>query len=349
VLVVLLDMAKNLRPVLSDSAGNIWGAGTLEWLPNHAFAARSIPHVRSREPLWDQPGLDAEVDAGRYYLPAAPRGRRETIITSPIEATPQYLLCLPGPGWTPLLAALFTAAFFLLLTVKLTTLALACGVIATAMVFVWMWGSDPAPIAPVDIGGGIRLPTYVSGPVSHSWWAMVVLLLVAGSLYLAYVFSYLYVWTVAPQGWSDGGGGAMPATSWPIASGVLLLTSSGCILAVGRTLSDRAAHRLFALVAGALIALAAALALEAAGLWRAGLRPDAGAYGALAYMASFLQLQVVLPLAGMSAFVVARRLAGRLDAVRRVAYDNLVLLWHYAVGQGVLSLLLVHGFPRLVG
>ena len=40
-----------------------------------------------------------------------------------------------------------------------------------------------------------------SGPVSHSWWAMVVLLLVAGSLYLAYVFSYLYLWTVSPQVW----------------------------------------------------------------------------------------------------------------------------------------------------
>ena len=30
---------------------------------------------------------------------------------------------------------------------------------------------------------------------------MVVLMLVAGSLYLAYVFSYLYLWTVSPQVW----------------------------------------------------------------------------------------------------------------------------------------------------
>jgi cytochrome c oxidase subunit I+III len=29
--------------------------------------------------------------------------------------------------------------------------------------------------------------------------------------------------------------------------------------------------------------------------------------------------------------------------------DNLALLWHYTVGQGVFSLLLVHGFPRIAG
>ena len=117
----------------------------------------------SREPLWQQPGLREDVEAGRYYLPGAPTGRRETIVTSPIEAAPQYLARLPGPGWTPVLAAVFTAAFFLLLTVKLSTLALLCGVLAVAMMLVWMWSSDPAPVPPVDIGGGVQLPTYASG------------------------------------------------------------------------------------------------------------------------------------------------------------------------------------------
>ena len=89
----------------------------------------------------------------------------------------------------------------MLLTVKLVTLAIICGVLAVAMILVWMWSSDPEPLRRVEIGHGIKLPTYVSGPLSHSWWAMVVLLLVAGSLYLAYVFSYLYLWTVSPQVW----------------------------------------------------------------------------------------------------------------------------------------------------
>ena len=82
--------------------------------------------------------------------------------------------------------------------------------------------------------------------------------------------------------------------------------------------------------------------------WRAGLRPDADAHAAMVSMASFLQLQLVLALVVMAAFAIARRLAGMLNRRRRVVFDNLSLLWHYTVAQGLLGLLLVHGFPRLV-
>ena len=61
---------------------------------------------------------------GATICPAPITGMRETIVTSAIEATPQCLLRLPGPGWMPLLAAVFTAGFFMLLTVKAVTLAL---------------------------------------------------------------------------------------------------------------------------------------------------------------------------------------------------------------------------------
>ena len=115
----LWDLVRNLRPSLSEPAGNVWKAGTLEWLPNDLYGPRSIPQIESRYPLWQQPDLEREVEAGRFYLPNAPTGVRETIITSPIEAAPQYLQRLPGPGWSPFLAAIFTAAFFMLLTVKM--------------------------------------------------------------------------------------------------------------------------------------------------------------------------------------------------------------------------------------
>jgi cytochrome c oxidase subunit I+III len=351
VLVFLLDILKNLRPTLSRQAGDVWGAGTLEWLDNDSYASRSIPHVASREPLWDQPGLREDVDAGRYYLPGAPTGRRETIVTSPIEADPQYLTRLPGPGWTPVLAAVLTAAFFLLLTVKLVTIALICGLLAVAMVLAWMWSSDPEPVPPVDIGGGVLLPTYVSGPLSHSWWAMVVLILVAGALYLSYLFSYLYLWTVSPQVWPGTDGPAMPAIGLPFASGVLLLLSGIAILAAGRVLANRAVPGIpfITLLLFAAAAVSAALALEIHGHWQTGLRPDASSYGAMVYVGAFLQLELVLSLIVMAGFVLARLLAGRLDRVRRVTFDNFALLWHYSVGQGLLGLLLLHGFPRLVG
>ena len=36
----------------------------------------------------------------------------------------------------------------------------------------------------VDVGGGILLPTYVTGPRSHGWWAMVILLIVIGMIFV---------------------------------------------------------------------------------------------------------------------------------------------------------------------
>ena len=41
----------------------------------------------------------------------------------------------------------------------------------------------------------------MSGPASSSWWAMVVLMLVAASLFGCAIFSYLYLWVVAPGTW----------------------------------------------------------------------------------------------------------------------------------------------------
>src|SRR5688572_22045020 len=118
VAVFLVDVGRHLR--LTDKVDvNPWNAATLEWLPLGNYGARSIPLVDSREPLWDRPRLREEVDRGEHYLPGSVTGRRETIVTSPVAARPQYVAILPGPGWPPFLAAVGTAAFFLLLTVKL--------------------------------------------------------------------------------------------------------------------------------------------------------------------------------------------------------------------------------------
>ena len=103
-----------------ENAGNVWNAGTLEWLPNGNYSNRSIPIVTSREPLWDQPNLAKDVEAGRYYLPGAPTGGRETIVTSPIEAR----AAVPASDAVPVAGRTASPRcsrprFFLLLTVKL--------------------------------------------------------------------------------------------------------------------------------------------------------------------------------------------------------------------------------------
>jgi len=347
VAVFLIDLTRSLRPTLSNSSGNVWNASTLEWLPNGFYGQRSIPRIRSLDPLWDDPRLAKDVQDGRYFLPGTATGSRETIITSPLTAEPEYLLRIPGPGWTPVLAAAFTTAFFILLAVKAIGIAAACGVAAVAMILIWMWPSDPSPLAPVPVAKNLKLSTSATGPSSHSYWAMIVLLATAAALYLSFVFSYVYLWTVSPQSWSNTQ--VVPALYWPFLSAMLFAASSGLVLTGGAVLRRTGSRLLFALIlVAATSALAVALATDTFGHWSAGLKPSHSAYAAMIYMNAVLQLQLVATLAVMAGFAIARRLAGRLARECPAVFDNLSVLWHYTVAQALIGLLLVHGAPHLL-
>jgi cytochrome c oxidase subunit I+III len=349
VLLFVIDLIVRFRP--GNGPRNPWQAGTLEWLPNDVYSTRSIPLIESREPLWDQAHLAEDVEAGRYYLPGAPTGGRETLVTSPIHARPQYVVQMPGAGWPPFLSAVFMAAFFLLLTIKLVAIALVCGALAIVFWLIWSWSLDPGPAkGEVSIGGGISVPTYMTGPRSHAWWAMVVLMFVGGSLYLSYVFSYLFLWTVSPDVWTAGSP-ALPAIGWPAASAGLLLAGSALILVAQRMLPSpgRTRTAVPAVIFLALSCLAASLAIEFGGHWRMGLSPSGSAYGAMVYMGIVLFAQLAFAVVILGGFVIARHMAGRLDRERRVSFENMSLLFHYTAAQSLVGLLLVHGFPRLVG
>ena len=350
VLVFIIDLARNFR-FGEGGPENPWNAGTLEFLPNDVYSTRSIPHVTSREPLWDQPNLAREVEQGLHYLPNAPTGGRETIVTSPIEATPQYVIQMPGPSWTHLAAAAFTAAFFLLLTIKQVEIALTCGLLAIVSCIVWSWQLDRPDAGEVDIGGGIRLPTYVSGPMSHSWWAMVILMLVAAALYISYFFSYLYLWTVSPAVWAYAGSPGPPALIVPLSAAGLLLVSAGLVWLAGKALpsAGQIGWQSALLLLGAGAALIGAIVLEVLGHLGTRLDPAASAYGAMVYMAGVLAGQAGFACVIMMAFAMGRALTGQLNAVRRVTYDNCALFTYYTVVQTLIGLLLIHGFPRLVG
>jgi cytochrome c oxidase subunit I+III len=293
--------------------------------------------VASREPLWDQANLADDVAQGRYYLPGAPTGKREALVTSAGSGRPQYLLQMPPIGWAPLVAAVFTAAFFLLLTLKLIVPGFVCGAVAVAAMLRWGWELDPgASRAPVDIGGGFRVPVYASGPLSHSWWAMVVLLLVAGSVFACLLFSYLYLWTVSPQVWPQAD--ALPAPVYALAAAVLLALSSAAAVYANR--------KIYPGLIAAIVLLIAAFALDVYG--HRHLEPTASSYGALVY--GFLSLQgfYVAALVTMALYTLARHGAGLLDRARRATFDNAMLLWHYTVAQSLGGLLVVHGFPRWI-
>jgi cytochrome c oxidase subunit I+III len=346
----LFDLARNFRPAIEDNAGNIWNAGTLEWLPSGRYATRSIPFVWSREPLWDQPNLARNVEEGRYYLPGAPTGRRETIVTSPIHAEPQYLLQMPGPSWPTFLAALFTAACFLLLTVKLVIPALVCGVIAVAMVCWWLWDTDPGPREPVEIGGGIKLPVNTPGTINHAWWGTIALLLVAGTLFACLLFSYVFLWTVSPHVWpapSD-----LPDLVRPALTSIAYIASGAIMTMAGRSL-DRAPRRpSFLLSLGLLLAvglLAAGFLNDLQLHYQSGLRPTHSGYSAAVYMILSLHGFYCAVLGVMALYTLARVIAGKLNNGRRSTFDNTKLMWQYGVAQGLIGLLIVNFFPRLFG
>jgi cytochrome c oxidase subunit I+III len=78
---------------------------------------RSIPVIKSLSAVGPE-GLARDVEAGRYFLPGAPTGERETL--SPARSTPSRSICSACPGRPAGTsgAAVFTAGFFLLLTVQ---------------------------------------------------------------------------------------------------------------------------------------------------------------------------------------------------------------------------------------
>jgi cytochrome c oxidase subunit I+III len=345
VLVVLGEVALRLR--LSGKVdANVWGASSLEWLPSHHHGPRSIPQIRGREPLWDHPELARETDQGRHYLPGTCTGGRETIVTSPMSARPQYLLLVPTSSWLPLLAGAGTAAFFLLLTVKLVWPAIVGGLFGLAALLAWLWQTDRGvAYPPMDIGGGIKLPVYASGPTSHSWWAMVVLMVVDGTVFASLIFSYAFLRAHSPA-WPPADV-VLPELGWAAAAMIGWIASS--VLFEYMSKKPGKTFSFHAMLLAAIVLMLAAFGADFWGLWQSGLRANTHAYGAVVYTVLAWQGFHVAVLFVMAAYTLARSWCGMLDKTRRVTFDNTRLFWHYMVGQGIAGIVLVHGVPRWPG
>ncbi len=343
VLVFLVDLARNFRFTVNDDAGNVYGGGTLEWLPTGLYSVRSIPVVHSREPMWDDPDLAEDVEQGRYFLPNSATGHRETIVTSPLRAEPEYLQIMPGPSSWPLLAAIFTAGFFLLLTVQAYWIGVVSGVLAILCVMRWLWETDrPVAEPDVDIGAGIRVPTYVTGPRTHGWWAMMVLLTVIGMIFLMACFSYLYLYGIHPQFWI-----APPPLGWLVP--ILLANALGAGLVwLGRRLLRREKTRLW--TPGVLLmtgggGLLVAFALDLWSWWHHGLAPDASGQGAIVYMFIALQGLLAAIVVLMTCYMAARNSRGLICRPADNSYDLVYLFAIYTAAQGSIAAMLARLFP----
>jgi cytochrome c oxidase subunit I+III len=340
VLLFVIDLARNFRLAPGGgNAGNVYDGGTLEWLPSELYSTRSIPVVRSREPLRDDPKLADDVAAGRYFLPRSATGLRETIVTSPLLAEPQYLQIMPGPSAWPFAAAVFTAGFFLALTVQAYMFGWVSGVLAVASVLRWLWETDrPVEQAEVDIGAGIMVPTYVTGPSSHGWWAMVILLVVMAMIFIMALFSLAFLWSNQPGFWT-------PPPTIGAALPVALLYGTALVAALAaRRLLPRGAGRSAGLLLFSVLAAGVALWLDWSS-WRAsGLVPQASGQGATIYALQALQAFAVGTGLLMAAFCAARALRGLVSLPRNNSVDLTMLFLAYTAVQGLVAALFGRAF-----
>jgi cytochrome c oxidase subunit I+III len=342
VLIFIIDVIRNFRFTTGDDAGNVYGGGTLEWLPADLYSTRSIPVVRSAYPLWDDKNISEDVKEGRYLLPRTALGDRETIITSPLRAEPQYLQLMPGPSIWHVAAALFTAAFFILLTLQVYWPGLACGLIAVVCVLRWVWETDiPMREASVDIGEGIRIPTYATGAMSHGWWAMVVLLIVAGMVFAMVAFSHIFLWSRSPDLWANSpdwlraaaplGANALAALIGYLALRWLRKGASSAVAAIG--------------VAASALLLAVGNLYEFWDWTSFGSEPTADARAATIFAMLALQGFCVFIAVLMAGYVAVRAAAAKITPERRATVEAVWLFLAYTAAQGVAIALVARILP----
>jgi len=346
VVLFLIDLARNFRFTTNDDAGNIYGGSTLEWLPTGLYSTRSIPVVRSRDPLWDDPKICDDVEQGRYFLPGSVTGLRETIVTSPINAEPQYLQLMPGPSVWPLAAAVLTAGFFLALTVQAYMFSAVSGVIGLACVLRWLWETDrPIQQDKADIGAGITVPISITGPQSHGWWALNTLFTVMGMIVLMGLFGYLYLYGIHPEVWI-----AAPPVLQTLGISLVLVLAIVAAWMSRRVLAMTKRGE-FAGQGPWLLGLLGAMLLGAASWWdvagwdSAGLDPAASGQGATVFVLIAFQGFTVAIAAIMAVYLGYRSGKGLLTTPTNVTLDIVVRFIGYTALQGLAIVLLTRLYP----
>jgi cytochrome c oxidase subunit I+III len=207
VLLLLVNLVWSLRR--GPSAGrNPWDSDSLEWLePSPPPAAQfvSLPVVRSRHPLWSQPGVPEDPDLERKVegLTAWPTGWRGALVVSPLEAKPVAIAHVPGPTIVPFTMAV---AFLLLFSGALIDNVILLGVggvLAAVALVAWFRPQRSESRALSELGAGSddpgRLPLAVGGPIANGYYGMLMLMAVLATALATTVSSYFYLVEVSPR------------------------------------------------------------------------------------------------------------------------------------------------------
>ncbi len=341
VAVVILDLALHFR-FGRRAVPNPWRADTLEWsipMPVNAYNFASIPEIRSRHPLWDQPELIDTVPAGEHYLSEIQDGRRDTIGSDAVSGEAREVMHLPSNSWEPLITAALLAGLCLSLLLKTYMLAIVFAVLALGACLRWGWVNGLHPrMAPRDREG--KLPLHSRTEDGPGRWGMIVTLMADGTLFAALMFGWLYLWPVATQ-WH------MPEES-PLST--LGLLGSGVLITLALGLWWRQAK---AVTAGGLVLVTAIGLIHCVALmvtaFEAGLQPGGSAHDSilavvLAYLIFHSGLTVLLT--GMQILRVYRGYTSQ-----ALPYELRVLqpLWTYTVVVYWISVLVFLALPAAFG
>lgn len=351
VLIVVVDVVRALRHG-RPAPRNPWNAGTLEWTvetSDENWGVRSVPQISSRYPLWDQPGLVEEMDQGRGYLPDAAAGRRETLITGVLDATPEQVQRLPTNSFRPLAAAVFIGTCFIAATFEWWWLATAGGIIGIGVILGWLWTGTARPpeAAMMDAGRGLTLPLYASGPRSVGWWAMCITMVGDATAFISLVFGYFFYWTIHAEFPPPEATG--PGLAWPGIAAATGLGAWATVLAARHAnRAGRVAIARLALIAGAGLAIAS-IAAGAAAILTTGLDPVVHVYDATVWV---LVIWTALHLAAgvlMQLYCLARSLAGHMTPLHDIDIRNVALYWHFTAGTLAVTMAVIGLFPLASG
>lgn len=133
---------------------NPWNASSLEWSvasPPPSYNFEIIPTVAGRDPLWEQPSIEAVVEGD---VPRAASDdptdpfRRETLATTVLDAEPDAVLDMPRETTIPFWLGLALFVFFtgvLLTTYWLMALGAA---LVLALIIAWLWPAQQKEVMP---------------------------------------------------------------------------------------------------------------------------------------------------------------------------------------------------------
>jgi cytochrome c oxidase subunit I+III len=341
---VIIDVAANAAVSVRGSR-NPWRAGTLEWAmptPPPAYTFASLPEVRSRDPLVEDPSLPARLARGEGYLGDPSRGRRETLIVEIGSGRAAQVVVFPNNTGLPLVMALVTGSAFLGMLLKLywlVPLAMA-GVGALVLRWAWSLGSARAE-GLVEAGRQLRLPLASEASDPPGWWGSLFLLVADSTLFGSLVFGYAFLWTVAPN-WPP------PAWLVPGLSEPTLALCGMALAAIGVRGSEWALRCGLAPWPGLLLGFAGLAALAvAATTVLLGTVPTAHAYDATLWvLGGYVILHVAV--AGVMTLYLACRCRAGYVTTGRIGEARIVRLWNeYTLATAAVALALAW-LPGLV-